>query len=289
MRYPGGTRGRIEERKDRPMINFETLWAMVVLYGLNALYAIGLLFLGWWLSRFVERWLLRLAAASGHVDATIAEFLSSMARYLVLAVVIIAVLQIFGIQTTSLVAVLGAASLAIGLALQGTLSNLAAGVMLLLFRPFKIGDAVEVAGKAGTVKSLSLFMTELVTPANVQILLPNGAVWGAAIVNTSTYPGLSRVELTFPAPAGPPAEALARDIVDMLKADPRVPQGTQPSVAVSKLVDLSKPGAGVVELTVSAPVPLSDVGAVKAALMGRINAALGRLAAAADAPAAGNG
>ena len=270
------------------MINFDNLWALFVVYGLNALYAIVLLGLGWWLARFVERWLLRLAARTRHVDPTIADFLASLVRYLVLAVVVIAVLQIFGIQTTSLVAVLGAASLAIGLALQGTLSNLAAGVMLLIFRPFKIGDAVEVAGKAGTVRSLSLFMTELVTPANVQILLPNGAVWGAAIVNNSTYPGLAKMELTFPAPAGPAGEELAREIVAALKADPHLAPGAEPAVAVSKLVDLSKPGAGVVELTVTAPVATADVGAVKTALMQRINESMGRLTAgglASDAPA----
>src|SRR5262249_34435696 len=155
-----------------------------------------LLGIGWWLARFVERWLLRLAHSTRHVDPTIADFLASLLRYLMLAIVVIAVLQIFGIQTTSLVAVLGAASLAIGLALQCTPSNLAAGVMLLVFRPFKLGGSVEVAGKAGTVRSLSLFMTELVTSANVQILLPNGAVWGAAIVNNSTYPGPAKMELT---------------------------------------------------------------------------------------------
>ncbi|MGK9165237.1 mechanosensitive ion channel [Inquilinus limosus] len=259
------------------MINFDSLWALFVFYGLNVLYAVVLLGLGWWLARSVERWLLRLAARTRHVDPTIADFLASLARYLVLAVVVIAVLQIFGIQTTSLVAVLGAASLAIGLALQGTLSNLAAGVMLLIFRPFKIGDAVEVAGKVGTVRSLSLFMTELVTPANVQILLPNGSVWGAAIVNTSTYPGPAKMDLAFLAPAGPAGEELAREIVAALKADPRLVPGAEPSVVVSKLVDLSKPGAGVVELTVSAPVATADVGAVKSALMERINTSMGRL------------
>ncbi len=114
-------------------------------------------------------------------------FIASLAKYTVLAFVGVAVLQRFGIQTTSIIAVLGAASLAVGLALQGTLSNLAAGVMLLLFRPFRVGDAVEVAGRAGTVKKLTLFTTELASGDNVQVLIPNGQVWGAAIVNQSAY------------------------------------------------------------------------------------------------------
>ena len=123
-----------------------------------------------------------------------AVFLASLARYATLVFVVIAALQLFGIQTASSVAVLGATSLAIGLALQGTLSNLAAGVML-IFRPFRIGDDVEVARKTGKVRSLSLFMTELVAPDNTQILLPNGSVWGQPIVNHSAYPGTGELRL----------------------------------------------------------------------------------------------
>lgn len=130
-------------------VNVETLKASLLLYGLNALYASLLLSIGWKLSGVAQQVVSRLLAATHGVDALVIVFLASLARYAVLAVVGIAVLQLFGIQTASLVAVLGATSLAIGLALQGTLSNLAAGVMLLLFRPFHIGDDVEVAGKAG--------------------------------------------------------------------------------------------------------------------------------------------
>ena len=134
---------------DKMTVNVETLKASLLLYGLNALYASLLLAIGWKLSGVAQQVVSRLLAATHGVDALVIVFLASLARYAVLAVVGIAVLQLFGIQTASLVAVLGATSLAIGLALQGTLSNLAAGVMLLLFRPFHIGDDVEVAGKAG--------------------------------------------------------------------------------------------------------------------------------------------
>ena len=129
-------------------LNFETLKASAVLYGLDAVYAILLLIIGWWLSGADQRSVSRLLTVAHRVDALVTAFLASLARYATLALVGIAVLQLFGIQTASLIAVLGAASLAIGLALQGTLSNLAAGVMLLIFRPFHIGDDVEVAGRA---------------------------------------------------------------------------------------------------------------------------------------------
>lgn len=138
-------------------MNFEELGNLFVLYGLNVLYALGLLVAGWWLASFVERMVSRALASTHRVDVTIIGFIGSLAKYTVLAFVGVAVLQRFGIQTTSIIAVLGAASLAVGLALQGTLSNLAAGVMLLLFRPFRVGDAVEVAGRAGSVKGLTLF------------------------------------------------------------------------------------------------------------------------------------
>jgi small conductance mechanosensitive channel len=123
-----------------------------------------------------------------HFDATLKSFFGSLARYLILTVTVLAVLSQFGIHTTSLIAVLGAASLAVGLALQGTLSNLAAGVMLLIFRPFRIGHKVQIGGSVGTVNELSLFWTELVTDDKVQIIVPNGGVWGQPLRNFSVYP-----------------------------------------------------------------------------------------------------
>jgi len=105
----------------------------------------------------------------------------------VLTITVLAVLSQFGIQTTSIVAVLGAAGLAVGLALQGTLSHLAAGVMLLIFRPFKIGDTVSVGGAQGVVKALTLFWTEIAGDNNVQIIVPNGGVWGQPLKNLTAY------------------------------------------------------------------------------------------------------
>lgn len=121
------------------------------------------------------------------LDKTLQGFLSSLVKYAILAFVFIAVLNQFGVQTASLIAVFGAAGLAIGLALQGTLSNVAAGVMLLIFRPIKVDQVVEVAGKTGKVVSVTPFNTELATPDNVQIIIPNSAVWGSTVVNLSHH------------------------------------------------------------------------------------------------------
>ncbi|MEM6781568.1 MAG: mechanosensitive ion channel family protein, partial [Pseudomonadota bacterium] len=110
------------------------------------------------------------------------------AKYAILAVAIVAVLGQFGVQTASLLAVLGAAGLAIGLALQGTLSNVAAGVMLLILRPFNVGDYIEFAGNGGTIKAVGLFSTELATPDNVAIFAPNSAIWAAEVYNYSKHP-----------------------------------------------------------------------------------------------------
>lgn len=255
-------------------INFETLWASLLLYGLNVLYAAALLAVGFYLSGAADRIVTGALSHTRRIDPLVSNFVASLARYAVLAVVGIAVLQLFGIQTASLVAVLGAASLAIGLALQGTLTNLAAGVMLLLFRPFKIGDNVEVGGKAGTVTSLSLFMTELKTAENVQILLPNGAVWGAAMINKTIYSGGSagKVEVTFPVRAGQAAQAMGREMIAELARDKRVQTEPAPAATVSKVVNLAGNEGGAVELTISATTNPGDVDSVKARLLEAVNA-----------------
>jgi small conductance mechanosensitive channel len=129
-------------------------------------------------------------------DATLLGFLSSAARGTVLIIGAIAILQQLGVQTTSILALLGAGSLAIGLAVQGSLSNVAAGVMLLVLRPYRIGDVVAINGRVGTVKRLDLFMTELTDPDNLAIFMPNGKVFGEMIVNYTT-PKTRRIELAF--------------------------------------------------------------------------------------------
>ncbi len=155
-----------------------------------------ILILGFFVAGFVRRRIVRLAEASRHFDRTMGVFLANLARYAILTLTFVFVLQQFGFQTTSLVALLGAAGLAIGLALQGVLSGVASGVMLVLFRPIKIGDFIEVNGYSGTVKDISIFTTELATLDNVQVIIPNSEVWGNTIVNYSIY-DTRRAEWTF--------------------------------------------------------------------------------------------
>src|SRR5580692_12125660 len=172
----------------------------------NALHLIGavvILVIGFWIAGRADYLVGRALRNSKHIDEMLRNFFGSIARYFILTVTVLAVLSQFGIQTTSLVAVIGAASLAIGLALQGTLSNLAAGVMLLIFRPFRIGQSVTVGGNTGTVRALSLFWTEIVTDANVQVIIPNGSVWGQAIRNMSTYTQpVPTAQFHVPVPSG---------------------------------------------------------------------------------------
>jgi len=216
---------------------------LITTYGLKILGAILILIIGRmmasWTQGAVDRWLKQ----SKRVDETIRAFLSNVARYLVLIVTVLAVLSQFGIETTSLIALVGAAGLAIGLALQGTLSNIAAGVMLLSFRPFKVGDYVEAAGIAGTVKSITLFVTELATLDNVQILAPNSQVWGATIKNYS-YHSTRRVDLVMGIDYSDDIDKAIDTVHAVANADPRVLKEPAPMVVVGHL------GENSVDLTI---------------------------------------
>jgi len=155
-------------------------------YGPRILGAMIFIVLAWivssWLSRLVLKGLVR-----AKVDVTLAKFLSNIVRWAIIAVAVVAGLGIFGVQTASFAAVIGSAGLAIGLAMQGSLSNLAAGVMLLLFRPFSVGDVVNVAGQSGKVDEIELFSTHLDTPDNRRIIIPNSQVFGSIIENQSHH------------------------------------------------------------------------------------------------------
>lgn len=148
----------------------------------GAVKAVTILFLGWVVAKWIAALALR-AFRKRNMDEAVSRFLGSLVQYAVLAAAVIAALGTVGIETTSLVAILGSAALAVGLALQGSLSNFAAGVMVLLFRPFAIGDVVTVAGHTGTVDDIGLFATTLITPDNHRVVVPNAAVTGGSIVN----------------------------------------------------------------------------------------------------------
>lgn len=191
-----------------------------------------------WVSGFVKSRIEALGEKHAHLDVTLMRFAGSMVRYAILALAVIFILGRFGIETTSLAALVGAAGLAVGLALQGTLANVAAGVLLIAFRPFKVGDYIEAAGQAGTVAAVTLFTTELTTPDNVQIIVPNGDIFASAIKNYSAH-NTRRVDLVFGVSYGTNLKDAEAIILDCIKADSRVHGAPEPFVKVSNLGDSS--------------------------------------------------
>lgn len=210
--------------------------------GLNVLSAIVILIIGFWIARKVSNGMKRGMGRSKHIDPAIANFFAAAVRYLIIAFVIIAVLNQFGIETTSFVAILGAAGLAVGLALQGALSNVAAGVMLLIFRPFRIGDYVDAGSIAGTIAEISLFTTEMDTPDNVRITVPNGQIWGQPITNFSHH-ATRRMDIGCGIGYGEPIQPAMDAMLKLAAEDSRVLSEPAPSVFVNTLggssVDLS--------------------------------------------------
>ncbi len=204
----------------------------------NTLAAIAILLIGFLFAGWVKRRIRGIGGRGPHLDQTLFSFLGNISRYAIIAFTILIVLNTFGVRTTSVVAIIGAAGLAIGLALQGTLSNVAAGVMIVLFRPFKLGDFVVVDGQMGTVKDITLNFTELSDLSNVQIIIPNANVWGNTITNYSGYPD-RRVEWVFGVSYGANLAQAEKIILETITADPRAQAEPEPFIQVTNLGDFS--------------------------------------------------
>jgi small conductance mechanosensitive channel len=204
----------------------------------NVIGGILILIVGWIMAGVASRWVRRGLSRVERIDATLRDFLVSLIRYGILIFTVLAVLNQFGVQTASLIALFGAAGLAIGLALQGTLSNVAAGTMLLLLRPFKVGDYIDAGAAAGTVVELGLFTTELATPDNVQVIVPNTLLWGAVLKNYS-YHTTRRLDLNLGIGYGDDLEPALAAIGQVLTSDPRVHREPAPQVLVDTLGDSS--------------------------------------------------
>lgn len=200
----------------------------------NLIVAILIILMAFVVAGWIRARIIAIAHRYKRIDDTLFAFLGNIARYAILAFAAVFVLNRFGVQTASLVALIGAAGLAIGLALQGALSNIASGVMMVIFRPFKVGDFVEVAGHSGTVKDISIVMTELASLSNVQIIIPNSDVWRSSIVNYSVYP-TRRAEWTFGVGYGANLADAERIITDTIMADPRSHSTPEPFVKVNNL------------------------------------------------------
>ena len=236
-----------EGRTVADIVSFEFLAAI---FG-SLLSAILVVVAGFVISGWVARRIEALSQRHAKLDDTLFEFLANLARYAILGLCFLIVLNTFGIQTTSLVAVIGAAGLAIGLALQGTLSNVAAGVMLIFFRPLKVGDYVTINDESGTVKAINLNFTELASIGNVQIIIPNSQVWGNTITNYSAY-DTRQAEWVFGVGYGADLALTERVIRDTITADPRFLADTEPTIKVDAL------NASSVDFLVRAWVPRTE-------------------------------
>ncbi|MCE0557327.1 small-conductance mechanosensitive channel MscS [Motilimonas sp. E26] len=210
---------------------------LLIEYGVNIAAAVLILFFGFIAAKMVAGGLAKVMGSKG-LDKTIVDFVAGLVRYGIIAFVIVAALGRVGVQTASFVAIIGAAGLAIGLALQGSLSNFASGVLLILFRPFKAGDYVEIAGTAGSVDSIQIFSTVLTTPDNKVVVVPNSAVFGGNIVNYSRLP-TRRVDMVI----GVSYKADLKQTQDVLRrivtAHEKVLKDPAPTIEVVALADSS--------------------------------------------------
>lgn len=218
---------------DKSFADVLTLDALIAFAG-NTVAAVFILFVGFAVARFLSRRIHRIGENHASLDTTLFSFLGNIARYVVLAFTLLFVLNTFGVETTSVIAVIGAAGLAVGLALQGTLSNVAAGIMIILFRPLKIGDFVEIDGIMGTVRDITLNYTEIANLTHVQVIVPNSEVWGNKIKNYSEYPR-RRAQWTFGVGYGVNLAKAEQVIRDAIMDDPRSHSDPEPFIQVNNL------------------------------------------------------
>lgn len=236
----------------------KTAEAMLTTFGLKLIAALLIFFIGRWIAKLVQNGLEK-GMLRTHVDPVLVTFTVNMAYAALMVFVVLAALGQLGVQTTSFIAVLGAAGLAVGLALQGSLSNFAAGVMIIIFRPFKIGDYVEGAGTGGTVKAIHIFTTTLTTPDNKRVVVPNSKMMGDNITNYSAE-GTRRVDLTASISYGDSIDKARVALLDVLAKEPRVLKDPAPFVGVLKLAESS------VEFAVRPWVKSEDYGDVSFAM-----------------------
>jgi len=211
----------------------EFIWQV----GPNLLLAIVVLVIGLWIIKFVIKGVKK-AMTKGNVEESLSKFLLSLISIGLKALLLISVASMLGIATTSFVAVLGAAGLAVGLALQGSLGNFAGGVLILLFKPFKVGDVIDAQGYVGKVHGIQVFNTVLKTPDNKTIIIPNGGLSNGSITNYSTE-SQRRVDMTFGIGYGDDIKK-AKDVLNsIIKNDSRVLKDPEPMIVVSELADSS--------------------------------------------------
>lgn len=227
---------------DTALVHNATSWlvnnqSLIIQYAVNLTAALITLIIGWLFARLVTNGFARVMRVR-HIDPTITDFISNMVKYAILAFVVIAALSRIGVQTASFVAVIGAAGLAVGLALQGSLSNFAAGVLIIMFRPIKAGEYVEISGVGGTVQTVQIFTTVLTSADNKMIIVPNGSILNGTIVNYSRMPD-RRVDMTFGISYDSDLKRAKEILQELIQTDPRVLKDRDVTVAVAALADSS--------------------------------------------------
>ena len=215
----------------------DKLGSQIVLWGPKLLLAVVLLIVGIIVINRLMKFMRKIMAAR-NIDPTLVPFLTKLVGVILKVMLIISVVDIVGVKTTSFVAVLGAAGLAVGLALQGSLANFAGGVLLMIFKPFKVGDYINAQGEAGTVQSIQIFNTLLNTPDNVKITIPNGAMSSGTITNYSAQE-TRRLDLVFGISYGDDIEKALKLLAEMVKEDARILTEPEPFLAVKELADSS--------------------------------------------------
>ncbi len=217
------------------------LWTMIqtsgIDLGIRLATAILIFFVGKWIVALIVNGLKK-AMQKGDVDTTLRRFVANLVRMVLMLFVIIAAINHLGIQTASLIAVLGAAGLAVGLALQGSLSNFAAGVLIVLFRPYKVGDWIEGAGVSGAVEEVQILTTVLKTGDNKRVIIPNSQIMGSTITNYSAN-ATRRVDLVVGVSYSDDLDKVRKELEDLVAVDERILQDPAPTIAVSQLADSS--------------------------------------------------
>jgi small conductance mechanosensitive channel len=231
-----------------------TAQEMLTRFGLKIIAAILIFIVGRWVARLIQK-VLEKTLVKAKVDSVLIPFTTNLVYTAVLVFVVIAALGQLGVQTTSFITILGAAGLAVGLALQGSLSNFASGVLMIIFRPFKTGDFIEGGGVSGVVKAIHIFTTTLTTPDNKRVIVPNSKMMGDNIINYSAE-GTRRIDLTASISYGDSIDTAKAALMDLLTNDPRVLKDPAPFVGVSAMAESS------IDFTVRPWVKVADYWAV---------------------------
>jgi len=218
-------------------VDTELLTTYAVEYGTAIIGALLVFVIGKMIAKSITK-LIRKMMEKNNLDPTVSAFLANIAYGMLFTVVIIAAISTLGVETTSLAAVIAAAGLAIGLALQGSLSNFAAGVMVIMFRPFKVGDFVEAGGTSGVIEEVNIFTTHMKTGDNRAVIIPNAQITGGTIINYSTKP-TRRIDMVIGVGYGDDLKKAKAALEDVLSSDERVLKDPAYTVAVSELADSS--------------------------------------------------